>query len=302
VNSVREGLEPLVEEIFMSDSVANQPRGARLGPVRPMRRAAGTAVWQQLRADIFGQIEDGTLSPGDMLPSETALAEAYRVSRLTVRRALADLARVGVIRTEHGVGSFVASPPLRHRIDDGQVSLLESMAKGGHAVRQLVLDARRVDPSPEAPPDRADGRPPSPLSPSDSHEEPAGLHVTGEQYHFPDFQGAVMEYRYIRWVDELPWSVSFAAVPAALAPPSWDGANSLFAAMSAAHGVQVRRDDRRFSAVPANLEDAAWLDVQVGAPLLLLKGTNSNARGQVVAHIVHRIRGDRAEYAVRVPH
>jgi hypothetical protein len=62
-------------------------------------------------------------------------------------RALADLARVGVVRTEHGVGSFVASLPLPHRIDDGQVSLVESMTKTGHAVRQLILDAHRVDPA-----------------------------------------------------------------------------------------------------------------------------------------------------------
>jgi DNA-binding GntR family transcriptional regulator len=71
--------------------------------------------------------------------------------------------------------------------------------------------------------------------------------------------------------------------------------------MSAAHGIEVWRDDRCFSAVPANPEDAAWPEVQVGTPLLLLRGTNSNAQGQAVAHIVHRIRGDRAEYAVRVP-
>ena len=202
-----------------------------------------------------------------------------------MRRALADLIRAGIVRTEHGVGSFVAAQPLRHRIDDGQVSLLESMAMDGHAVRQLVLDARRVDPYGE-----------SAASPSQ-----AGRHVTAEQYDFPDFPGEVMEYHYIRWVDEMPWSVSFAAVPAALAPASWDGTDSLFAAMSAAHGIEVRRDERRFSAVPADPQDAAWLEMQVGAPLLLLKGTNINAEGQAVAHIVHRIRGDRAEYAMRVP-
>jgi DNA-binding GntR family transcriptional regulator len=264
----------------MSDSVADRERDARFAAVRPIHRAAGVAVWQQLRADISGRIQNGGLAPGDPLPSENTLAQTYGVSRLTIRRALADLARAGIVRTEHGVGSFVAAQPLRHRIDDGQVSLLESMAQSGHQVRQLVLDARRIDPAPDG----------------------AGSDVTDEECQFPDFPGAVVVYRYIRWVDELPWSVSSAAVPEALAPPSWDGTNSLFAAMSAAHGVDVRRDDRRFSAVPADPDDAAWLEVQVGAPLLLLKGTNTNTAGQAVARIVHRIRGDRAEYAMRVPH
>jgi DNA-binding GntR family transcriptional regulator len=230
---------------------------------------------------LLGRIENGSLAPGDALPPETSLAEGYRVSRLTVRRALADLARIGVVKTEHGVGSFVAARPLRHRVDDGQVSLLESMAKRGHQVRQLVLGADRADPA--------------------AADAEAEAEAEAGEYRFPDFPGAVMEYRYIRWVDELPWSVSFAAIPAALAPAGWDGTNSLFAAMSAAHGVGVRRDDRRFSAIPATPEDAAWLEVPVGAPLLLLRGTNSDLDGRPVAHIVHRIRGDRAEYGLRVP-
>jgi DNA-binding GntR family transcriptional regulator len=261
------------------------------------------AIWQQLRADIARQIENGPLTAGDPLPSETSLAAVYGVSRLTVRRALADLARAGVVRTEHGVGSFVASQPLRHRIDDGQMSLLESMTHRGHRVRQLVLDARQVDDAgasravpPAAAMAEAAAIPPSRVPAAAGFQD-----VWGEPYAFPSFPGPVVEYRYICWVDELPWSVSFAAVPAALAPPTWDGANSLFAAISAAHGVEVWRDDRRFSAVPATPDDAAWLEVPVGAPLLLLRGTNSDTGGRAVAHIVHRIRGDRAEYGVRVP-
>ena len=287
----------------MTDPAPGQQQPFGFGAPRPVHRAGGTAVWQQLRADIARRIEADALSPGDALPPETALAEAYGVSRLTVRRALADLVRAGVIRTEHGVGSFVASQALRHRIDDGRVSLLESMAQRGHAVRQLVLDVRRVD-HPAAP---VTVQPAAAAGEATVIPQPGGPAVVdfrgpaGEAYHFPAFPGPVVEYRYIRWVDELPWSVSFAAVPAALAPPSWDGANSLFAAMASAHGIKIWRDDRRFSAVPATPDDAAWLEVPVGAPLLLLRGINSDSEGRAVAHIVHRIRGDRAEYGVRVP-
>jgi DNA-binding GntR family transcriptional regulator len=287
----------------VSDRSVSQRQPVVFGASRPVLRAGGMAVWQQLRADISRQIEDGALSPGDPLPSETALAEAYGVSRLTVRRALADLVRAGTLRTEHGVGSFVASQPLRHRIDDGQVSLLESMAKRGHKVRQLVLDARQMD-HPDAGgavPHVADTAEAAVIRPSGGPVMAGFAAAWGEPYGFPSFPGPVVEYQYIRWVDELPWSASFAVVPAALAPPSWDGANSLFAAMSAAHGVKVWRDDRRFSAVLATPDDAAWLKVPVGAPLLLLRGTNTDTEGRALAHIVHRIRGDRAEYGVRVP-
>ncbi|MDX6340059.1 MAG: hypothetical protein QOH87_197 [Trebonia sp.] len=287
----------------MSDPSVSQRQPLVFGASRPLLRAGGMAVWQQLRADIARQIADGALSPGDALPSETALADAYGVSRLTVRRALADLVRAGTVRTEHGVGSFVASQPLRHRIDDGQVSLLESMARRGHAVRQLVLDVRQMDhPGVQgAVPPVADTAEAAAIRPSGGPVMAGFAAAWGEPYGFPGFPGPVVEYQYIRWVDELPWSASFAVVPAALAPPGWDGANSLFAAMSAAHGVKVWRDDRRFSAVLATPDDAAWLKVPVGSPLLLLRGTNSDTEGRALAHIVHRIRGDRAEYGVRVP-
>jgi DNA-binding GntR family transcriptional regulator len=287
----------------VSDQAAGQRQPPVFGASRPVFRAGGTAIWQQLRADIARQIEDGPLTPGDALPSETALAATYGVSRLTIRRALADLARAGVVRTEHGVGTFVASRPLRHRIDDGQMSLLESMTNRGHTVRQLLLDVRQVD-DPGAPrtvPPAAAMAEAAVIPPSGDPATGGFADAWGEPYGFPGFPGPAVEYRYIRWVDELPWSVSFAAVAAALAPPTWDGANSLFAAMSDAHDIKVWRDDRRFTAVPATPDDAAWLEVPVGAPLLLLRGTNSDTRGRAVAHIVHRIRGDRAEYGVRVP-
>ncbi len=286
----------------MSDPGVSQPQPLAFGASRPVLRAGGMPVWRQLRADIARQIEDGALSPGDALPSEAALAAAYGVSRLTIRRALADLVRAGTVRTEHGVGSFVASQVLRHRIDDGQMSLLESMAKRGHAVRQRVLDVRQVD-YPGVP-----GTLPPAAVTAEAVIGPSGgpavagfAAAWGEPYGFTSFPGPVVEYRYLRWVDELPWSVSFAVVPAALAPPGWDGANSLFAAMSEAHGIKAWRDERRFSAVLATPDDAAWLEVPVGSPLLLLRGTNSDAEGRALAHIVHRIRGDRAEYAMRVP-
>ncbi len=264
----------------MTTSSVDRAETGFLSAVLPLYRSPGTAVWQQLRADVLGRIEEGSLSPGEALPSEAALAGAYKVNRLTVRRALGELARSGAIRTEHGVGSFVTSRSLRHRIDDGQVSLVESMAARGHQVRQVLLGTRRVE------------------GPAAGDDSDVGDDMGGPS----EWQYPAVEYRYIRWVDDVPWSVSFAAVPEALAPEGWDGSDSLFSAISYAYGVRIRRDERRFSAVAANPDDATWLKVPVGAPLLLLKGINTDERGHPVARIVHRIRGDRAEYALRVPH
>ncbi|MCL5428657.1 MAG: GntR family transcriptional regulator [Chloroflexi bacterium] len=49
-----------------------------------------------------------TLKPDDKLPSELELQKMFMVSRTTVRDALSQLQRAGVIRKVHGIGTFVA--------------------------------------------------------------------------------------------------------------------------------------------------------------------------------------------------
>ncbi len=65
-------------------------------------------LWQQLADLLRGRIECGELA--GRLEAETALAQHYGVSRDTVRRALADLARDGLIQSTRGRGTFVLPP------------------------------------------------------------------------------------------------------------------------------------------------------------------------------------------------
>ena len=65
-------------------------------------------LWQQLADLLRGRIERGELA--GRLEAETALAQHYGVSRDTVRRALADLAGDGLIRSTRGRGTFVLPP------------------------------------------------------------------------------------------------------------------------------------------------------------------------------------------------
>ena len=207
--------------------------------------------------------------PGQQLAPEAQLAQQYGVNRLTMRRALEELARAGIVRTEHGVGSFIAVPAVRHRIDDGEASLSESMARRGIAVRHRVLAITEVDP--------------------------------GTEHPFPSFPGAVVEFRFVRYLEDQPWSMGEVRLPASLAPRDWDGRASVFADVTVRHGLVVKRAERAFSAGPATPEQAGWLDVPVGSALLKLRGFNTDQDGRVVATLVHHIRGDRAEYVVQLP-
>ena len=54
------------------------------------------------------QIEQGTLKPGEQLPSERTLQEILGVSRFTLREALARLSALGIIEISHGKGAFIS--------------------------------------------------------------------------------------------------------------------------------------------------------------------------------------------------
>ena len=56
---------------------------------------------------IHQQITNGDYLPGDKLPSERQLTERWRVSRITVRRAIANLVQQGLVSTHQGKGAFV---------------------------------------------------------------------------------------------------------------------------------------------------------------------------------------------------
>src|ERR1700735_1294906 len=78
------------------------------GSVRPVKADAGVPLHRQLYLVLHDEIARGALAPGDALPTEQALCDQFGVSRITVRRALADLAAQGHIARRAGVGSFVS--------------------------------------------------------------------------------------------------------------------------------------------------------------------------------------------------
>jgi len=64
-------------------------------------------VWAAIEQVLADEIAAATYKPGDKLPSENALALRFGVNRHTVRQAISHLARTGIVRIEHGRGTYV---------------------------------------------------------------------------------------------------------------------------------------------------------------------------------------------------
>ncbi|MDD3822897.1 MAG: GntR family transcriptional regulator [Sphaerochaetaceae bacterium] len=116
--------------------------------------------YQQVKEHIKQEIS--SLQVGDnMLPSEPTLTRALGMSRETVRKAIAELSREGLVSTWHGKGNFghpsVLNLPMRYDLNSNFRLLLEQAGfdvlaqRGAHEITDLPERLRRRFPTPDAP-------------------------------------------------------------------------------------------------------------------------------------------------------
>jgi len=83
----------------------------------------GRPMYLQIMEQIKQRVAVGEWARGEEIPSIRQLAVALRVSVITVKRAYLELEREGVIVTQHGKGSIVASDPdLSPRLYDQELA------------------------------------------------------------------------------------------------------------------------------------------------------------------------------------
>ncbi|UMB71272.2 GntR family transcriptional regulator [Mycobacterium paraterrae] len=204
--------------------------------------AAGVPLHRQLFLVLHDEIARGALNPGDALPTEQSLCDQFGVSRITVRRALADLAEQGYIERRQGVGSFVrqqdpgaAAPPTGSYLDSLRQTQFQTFT-------DVVEHDTRI--------------PPSAIGDA--------LGVSAPMLH-------ILRVRRERRTRE-PLMTTEAWLPTGLAgvlTASALGHNPLYELLAGA-GVVVDRMQHEITAEIAGPRNAALLDVPIGSALLRL--------------------------------
>lgn len=72
-----------------------------------MKFNTATPIYQQVVADLKKKIVNGTIHPGDKLPSGRDLAVEYKINPNTSSRVYALLEEQGITYTKRGIGTFV---------------------------------------------------------------------------------------------------------------------------------------------------------------------------------------------------
>ena len=237
-----------------------------------LNRHSGTALYRQLSEIIEARLKAGEFPQGTRLPSLLEFADEYGVNRLTVREALDELARRGVIEVRQGTGTFPA--PTKVRLELAPVpSFTHSMAAHGMSAQTRLLEVRTV---------------------TDKRIQ-AELDTTER----------LARYSLIRYVDDVPWTLTTIWMDRTRLPrlkshwPSPDTTGSLFDALRDHYGIELRRGYRTYWSDVADSRDAEYLDVSVGFPVLVCEGLDTTQDGEPLLFTASTGRGDRMKVTFR---
>lgn len=223
------------------------------------------AVEHHLRSRIAG------LQPGDPLESEAELCELFQVSRMTVRQAMNTLVSEGAIYRISGVGTFVGHPEV-HRQMGKLRSFTEEMALRGHRASSRVLDhgVRRGTKS-----------------------ELAALQLAPKS--------DVVTIRRLRLADDEPLAIESVTLAPSLA---WvvkeDLESGSLHALLANRGVVPSRATGTQVAALATEEDAAALDLPMGAPIFVEQRLITTADGMPIESTESRYAGNRFVFHIEL--
>jgi GntR family transcriptional regulator len=236
-------------------------------------------LYERVRQAIAASISDGTYGPGDKLPSEARLAEDLRVNRLTVRRAIEELARAGAVESRQGSGTYVSAPivrlPLSQKLSSDSLvaGLTGQIAEHGFTYEDVLLRAAKVS-TPRL--NASLELPPGPLWRVDN-----ALMVNGDA-----------------WM----WSSSWFPRELLSDPAgAWDVKSGLYGQLNEVLG-EPTPIWRAISADSATLDDAEILAIRAGSPILVRDGLTANAKGEPVLRVCRRARMDRVSYVLRYDH
>lgn len=231
------------------------------------------AISEKLRQ----QITSGEFCPGEQLPSEHQLILAFGVSRITVRRAIANLASQGLVVSQRGRGVFVKEQQkVTYSLSSPLVFFEEDMARQGvtSAIRNLVFELVAAPPE---------------------IQQKLNLTLNDLTLNAPE----VYLQKKLLLLDELPVAIDITYTLLDLGRAFADELQcQMTFPILQKNGVAIERIEASLECTRANHETSCYLNVPLGDPLLVYRYTAYTHNNQPIVHGEALSRGDRLGYSV----
>lgn len=227
-------------------------------------------LYQQVKQILFERVSEPEMI-GRLLPSEPDLASMFGVSRMTVRRALDDLASNGLLTRRRKLGTRVSRQSLLTEDLVRLSSYTEQAAAAGSSTRTQLLDVRL-----HLPDELAQER----LQLSEGEQTLCLKRLRGTQELFP--------VAYLH--SEIPARFGIG--------PDEDFSSSLYRLFESKHNIPVVGAHQTIRAAKATPEQAKLLGVSRGACVLMIEGITFTTGGVPLELVRGVYRPDRYQFSV----
>jgi DNA-binding GntR family transcriptional regulator len=238
-----------------------------------LNQSSGTPLYKQLEELLRASIASASTQANVRLPSEKELSDRYRVSRITVRKAVEELEKEGYLVKVQGRGTFTRKPKLGRDLHEllsfTRTCQIMGMKPGTHVLKCAVT------------------------SPTDPLRETLQL-KRGEK--------VVFLYR-IRFADDVPIILERNYFPSRYSFLVHEDLEdrSLYDLLRTKYRIFPASGHKTIEIVPAGEEEVKHLLVAPASPMLLVTDTTFDSIGMPIHQAFEHIVGDRFKFLITVP-
>lgn len=232
-------------------------------------RESPNPLYTQLRDWLMHEIASGNFLPDQRLPSERELAVRFTVSRMTVRQALLDLARDGVVYTRTGKGTFVSEPKINQRLQALSGFSQDVSSRGGNPSSR-VLEFMVTQPKPEV---------------------AFALRLTAEQQ--------IILLSRLRMADGVPLALETSYLPYDRFPNLFShdfSVESLYSVLEDEYGCILTQAEQTIEAALASKHESELLVLPSPAAIFKMERLTKTSDGLPVEFVLSAYRGDRYKF------
>jgi GntR family transcriptional regulator len=230
-------------------------------------------LYTQIKESLRERILDGTYKVHEQLPSESEMSALFSVSRITVRQALSDLQKEGLIFKIPGKGTFVAKTKAFQPLMQLE-GLSEAMSRMGYEIYNQVTSHKVV---------------------------PASARVAEKLQIAIDTP--VAEIKRVRHLNREPLSLEITYLPAQIGERLRKAdlaTRDIFLVLENDYGIALGRADLQIDALLADEGLARPLQIEEGTALLRMERLTHTAEGQPLDFEYLYFRGDAFQYRLQI--
>lgn len=236
------------------------------------RNPGAAPLYHQLASILKGKIENGEYAVGDTFPTELQLQEKYRVSRITVRNAVAKLTNEGYLECARGIGTKVVFPKIDEQLKQ-VMSFSEELAQ-----HNIIMTTKFCEIS---------------IVPA-NEQVAARLNIKKD--------APVYKLTRVRCADETPivYSVTYINGDRNLSTDAEKYTQSLYEYLNREHGILIAKGKETFEAVLSDTANAAMLGIQKGMPLIKRTRRTFDQYDKAIEFTVCYYAGDKYKYSIEL--